>query len=138
MFSKGFQKLASIATKKDPAKWSKAKARAVAKMGGKWSARAAQLATKYYKDAGGRYSGKKPASNSLSKWTKEEWQPNPYAKNRPDPSIAKDKQGKTTRYLPKDKWKSLSPSEASATDKKKRSASSQWVPNTDKARVTKD
>jgi hypothetical protein len=135
-FWEAFEKQAQeIAKKKDPAKWSRAKARAVSKMGGKWSARAAQLATKYYKDAGGTYEGKKPASNSLSKWTKQKWQPNPHAKNRPDPSIAKDKSGNTTRYLPENKWKSLSKNEASATDKKKREASKQWVPNTEKAKV---
>ena len=34
----------STATKRDPKKWAAAKAKAKAKMGGKWSARAAQLA----------------------------------------------------------------------------------------------
>ena len=136
MFTQGFTKTATaVATKKDPSKWAKAKARAVAKLGGKWSARAAQLATKYYKDAGGTYVGKKSSKNSLSKWTKQDWQPNPHAKNRPEPNIAKDKEDKTTRYLPKKKWASLSPSEAQATDKKKRQANTQWVPNTDKAKV---
>jgi len=137
-FWSGFEKRAQeIAVKKDPAKWEAAKKRAVSKMGGKWSARAAQLATKYYKDSGGSYAGKKSQKNSLQKWTKEKWQPNPYAKNRPDPSLAKNKSGKTTRYLPEHKWKSLSPDEARATDTKKIKATSQWVPNTDKARVTR-
>ena len=45
----------STATKRDPKKWAAAKARARAKMGGKHSARAMQLAVKYYKDAGGSY-----------------------------------------------------------------------------------
>ena len=40
----------NVATKKDPAKWARAKAKAKAKMGGKHSARAMQLATRYYKD----------------------------------------------------------------------------------------
>jgi hypothetical protein len=64
------------ATKRDPAKWARAKARAKAKMGGKWSARAAQLAVKYYKDSGGKYKGKKPTAknNKLKKWTKQDWQ----------------------------------------------------------------
>ena len=48
----------TVAKKRDPKKWSAAKARAKRKMGGKHSARAMQLATKYYKDAGGTYSGK--------------------------------------------------------------------------------
>ena len=64
------------ATKRDPKKWAAAKARAKAKMGGKWSARAAQLAVKYYKDSGGKYKGKKPTAknNKLKKWTKQDWQ----------------------------------------------------------------
>lgn len=64
------------ATKRDPKKWAAAKARAKAKMGGKWSARAAQLAVKYYKDSGGKYEGKKPTAknNKLKKWTKQDWQ----------------------------------------------------------------
>ncbi len=61
-----------VATKKDPAKWAAAKSRAKAKMGGKHSARAMQLATKYYKDGGGKYEGKKPSAknNKMKKWTK--------------------------------------------------------------------
>ena len=64
------------AKKQDPAKWEAAKSRAKAKMGGKHSARAMQLATKYYKDSGGSYAGKKPTSktNKLKKWGKEKWQ----------------------------------------------------------------
>ena len=42
-------------------------------MGGKHSARAMQLAVKYYKDSGGTYSGKKKSSNKLSKWSKQKW-----------------------------------------------------------------
>ena len=42
-------------------------------MGGH-SARAMQLAVKYYKEAGGTYDGKKSDSNRLSKWGKEDWQ----------------------------------------------------------------
>ena len=65
--------MAQVATKKDPAKWERAKAKAKATMGGKHSARAMQLATKYYKDDGGSYTGKKTPANKLSKWTKENW-----------------------------------------------------------------
>ena len=64
-----------IATKRDPKKWAAAKAKAKARMGGKHSARAMQLATKLYKKAGGTYEGKKPdaKSNKMKKWTKEDW-----------------------------------------------------------------
>ena len=65
--------MAGVATKKDPAKWERAKARAKAKMGGKHSARAMQLATKYYKDSGGGYTGTKQPNNKLSTWSKEKW-----------------------------------------------------------------
>ena len=96
----------STATKRDPAKWAAAKARAKAKMGGKHSARAMQLAVKYYKDSGGTYSGPKKANNKLRKWSKQDWQ---YA----------GKKGES-RYLPKKAVKALSPSERAATNRKKR------------------
>ena len=64
----------STATKRDPKKWAAAKARARAKMGGKHSARAMQLAVKYYKDAGGSYSGPKKSNNKLRKWGRQKWQ----------------------------------------------------------------
>lgn len=119
----------STATKRDPKKWAAAKARAKRKMGGKWSARAAQLAVAYYKKAGGGYSGPKKASNSLSKWTKQKWRTR-------DGKPAKRKGG-TARYLPDRAWKSLSKSEAKATDAKKRAGSRKGkanVPNTRKAK----
>ena len=50
--------------KRKTRKWAQAKARAKAKMGGKHSARAMQLATKYYKDSGGKYEGKKPSAKT--------------------------------------------------------------------------
>ena len=100
----------AVATKRDPKKWAAAKAKAKAKMGGKHSARAMQLATKYYKDSGGAYKGKKKATNKLSKWTKQKW---------------KTKSGKPSsktgeRYLPEKAIKSLSSKEYAATTKAKR------------------
>ena len=100
--------MASTATKKDPAKWAAAKARAKAKMGGKHSARAMQLAVKYYKDAGGTYSGKKSSSNKLSKWTKQKWRTSDGSKS----------EGKK-RYLPDAAWKALSSTEKAATNRAK-------------------
>tara|TARA_E500000178_G_scaffold350699_1_gene410194 strand:- start:3187 stop:3555 length:369 start_codon:yes stop_codon:yes gene_type:complete len=96
----------STATKRDPRKWAAAKARAKAKMGGKHSARAMQLAVKYYKDAGGSYSGPKKSNNKLRKWGKQKWQ---YA----------GKKGES-RYLPKKAIAALSPSERAATNRKKK------------------
>ena len=100
----------STAKKRDPKKWAAAKARAKAKMGGKHSARAMQLAVKYYKDAGGTYSGKKKKSNKLSKWSKQKW--------RTKSGKPSSKTGE--RYLPEKAIKALSSKEYAATTKAKR------------------
>ena len=105
----------ATAKKKDPKKWARAKARARAKMGGH-SARAMQLAVKYYKQAGGRYSGKKSSGNKLSKWSKQKWD---YV-SKGDKKKPKRKRG---RYLPESVRKSLSPGQKSATNRAKRKAS---------------
>ena len=65
--------MAEVAQKRDPEKWARAKAKARKRMGGH-SARAMQLATKYYKDMGGGYEGKKSSGNRLSKWSREKWE----------------------------------------------------------------
>jgi hypothetical protein len=122
------------AKKKDPAKWAAAKSRAKAKMGGKHSARAMQLATKYYKDSGGSYEGKKPTSktNKLKKWGKEKWQTKDGAGDK-----AKQSDGSTKRYLPKKAWSKLTPKQKAATDTKKRAASKRGqsvTPNTTAAK----
>lgn len=75
-FEAELEKIAATATKTNPALWESAKAEAKAKMGGKHSARAMQLATQIYKKKGGGYSGAKPTAknNSLKKWGKQKWQ----------------------------------------------------------------
>jgi hypothetical protein len=102
------------AKKKNPALWDRvvSSVKSGSKGGdpGVWSARKAQLAVAKYKDAGGGYIGKKSESNSLSKWTKQEW---------------RTKSGKPSsetgeRYLPEKAIKSLSSSEYAATTKAKR------------------
>ena len=103
-------KKSGTATKRDPKKWAAAKARAKRKMGGKHSARAMQLATKYYKDAGGTYSGKKKPSNKLSKWSKQKW--------RTKSGKPSSKTGE--RYLPEKAIKALSSKEYAATTRAKR------------------
>ena len=125
------RKKGGTATKRDPKKWAAAKARAKRKMGGKHSARAMQLAVKYYKDAGGTYSGKKKSSNKLSKWSKQKWRTK---SGKPS--------GKTgERYLPEKAIKSLSAKEYAATTKAKRkgtAAGKQFVKQPKKiARKTK-
>lgn len=96
---------------------------------GQWSARKAQLVAQKYKERGGGYKGgKSEAQKSLSKWTKQEW-------TTSDGKPA-ERPGGTTRYLPKDSWKKLSPGERSATNAKKREGSRegrQFVANTEAA-----
>ena len=106
----------ATATKLDPAKWAKAKAKAKAKMGGKHSARAMQLAVKYYKDMGGKYKGSKSSSNKLSKWSKQDWG---YV-SKGDEKKPKSKKG---RYLPKSVRTSLTDAQKRATNRKKKEAS---------------
>ena len=106
----------ATANKLDPAKWAKAKAKAKAKMGGKHSARAMQLAVKYYKDMGGRYKGSKSSSNKLSKWSKQDWG---YV-SKGDKKKPKSKRG---RYLPKSVRTSLTDAQKRATNRKKKQAS---------------
>tara|TARA_B100000214_G_scaffold365550_1_gene333440 strand:- start:30 stop:788 length:759 start_codon:yes stop_codon:yes gene_type:complete len=88
------KKTAAVAVKRDPSKWEAAKREAKAKMGGKHSARAMQLATQIYKKKGGTYAGNKPSAstNKLKKWTKQKWQWS--GKDKPG-------QGGSGVYLPK-------------------------------------
>ena len=105
-----------IATKKDPKKWAAAKAKAKARMGGKHSARAMQLATKYYKSAGGKYEGKKPSAknNKMKKWTKEDWG------TRSGKNSTEGKNATGERYLPKKKRDAMSKADYKKTSDKKR------------------
>lgn len=100
----------STATKRNPAKWAAAKARAKAKMGGKHSARAMQLAVKYYKSSGGTYSGAKKSSNKLAKWSKQDW----------GTKSGKKSSESGERYLPKKAIARLSAKEYAKTTAKKR------------------
>ncbi len=79
---------------------------------GEWSARKALIAVKRYKDAGGRYVGKKSASNSLRRWVKQDWT---------------TKSGKPShitgeRYLPRRAFSSLSRAELASINRSKRRA----------------
>lgn len=99
----------------NPKLWEQAKKEAKAKMGGKHSARAMQLAGKIYKEKGGGYSGEKTKSQkSLSKWTKEDWGTKSGKPSTQGPKATGE------RYLPKKARESLSPSEYAATTAKKR------------------
>jgi hypothetical protein len=100
--------------------WEKSKAEAKAKMGGKHSARAMQLAGKIYKDKGGAYTGEKTsAQKSMSKWTKEDW-----GTKSGKPSTQGSK-ATGERYLPKKARAALTPAEYAATTKAKRKGTAQ-------------
>jgi len=96
----------------DEALWERSKAKAVKQMGGGWSARAAQLAGKIYRDAGGDYTSSKKteAQKSLSSWTKQGWT----TKSGEPSSITGE------RYLPIKAIKALTAKEYSETSRIKR------------------
>jgi hypothetical protein len=95
--------------------WEASKAQAKAKMGGKHSARAIQLAGKIYKEKGGSYSGEKTESQkSLTKWTKEEWGTKSGKNSTEGPKATGE------RYLPKKAREALSKEEYARTSAKKR------------------
>ncbi len=103
-------------TRTNEALWEKAKAEAKAKMGGKHSARAMQLAGKIYKDKGGSYTGPKTeAQKSMSKWSKEEW----------TTKSGKPSSKTGERYLPKKAIEALTSAEYAATTRAKRAGTRQ-------------
>jgi len=79
----------------------------VAGPAGTWNARKAQLAVKEYKSKGGKYPAKRSPTNSLVKWTREDW-------NYIDE--------KHLRYLPKSVRDKLSPKEKAIENKRKKTA----------------
>lgn len=101
--------MASNAEKIDLELWEAAKAAAREKFGGH-SARAMQYAVRIYKQAGGRYKGRKKADNRLTQWTRQEWTTK---SGRPSKETGE-------RYLPKDAIAALTPAEYGATSRAKR------------------
>jgi len=82
---------------------------------GTWSARKAQLSVLLYKKKGGGYKGKKSSSNSLTRWSKQDWgYINP-----------KKKSG---RYLPREVINRLSSREKSIENKRKGKKKGQRIP----------
>lgn len=77
---------------------------------GQWSARKAQLAVKLYKDRGGRFKGPRSASNSLHRWTIQNWRTKSGL-----PSLLTGE-----RYLPSKAIKALTSGEYARTTRKKR------------------
>jgi hypothetical protein len=92
----------------DPDLWEKSKKIAIKKYGDSpdsWDARIAQQSVRIYKKLGGGYIGKKSPSNSLSKWTRENWE---YCG------------GKGGRYLPRAVCKELTPKQRKITASNKK------------------
>lgn len=98
----------------NPALWERCKRDAISRMGGKFSARAMQLAVRLYKARGGRYAGGKPSvrTNSLRRWTAEDWG-----------YVGKPLQ---SRYLPRAVRDKLTPSERRRTNAAKKRSAAQW------------
>ena len=102
---------------------------------GQWSARKSQLLTHEYEKEGGGYKEDKRTDSQkhLSEWTDQDWQTS-------DGKPA-EREGGTTRYLPKEAWDKLSESERKATNAKKvagSKAGKQKVSNTAKAKKAKE
>lgn len=100
----------SISIKSNPRLWNSIKQKFIrgSKGGipGKNSARKMQMAVKEYKKRGGKYVGSKSRSNSMVKWTREDWG---YINSKK----------KSGRYLPKKVRLSLSKREKSRENRKK-------------------
>lgn len=109
-----------IATKSDPKLWERAKAAACAQARlCDHSARKMQWATRYYKQHGGKYAGKRSKKNSLRAWSRQRWRTH---SGRPS-------QGRL-RYLPDRAWAKLSPDQVRRTNAAKARGSrrgKQWV-----------
>jgi len=109
----------------NPALWEKVKksVRNSSKGGkpGTWSARKAQLSVLLYKKRGGGYKGKKSKSNSLVRWTKQDWG---YI----------NKKKKSGRYLPRSVRKHLTSREKSIENRRKGKKKGQRIPYSDSVR----
>lgn len=87
-----------MAGRTDEALWERCKQEAIARLG-RHSARAMQFAGRLYREAGGRYTGRRTrAQRSLAKWTKERWR-----------TATGEK-----AYLPDAAWVMLSPGQVDA------------------------
>ncbi len=105
------------AKRTDEALWERIKKKVMAMdtagtASGQWSARKAQMAVRLYKEAGGGYQGAKPSSNSLAKWTKQDW----------TTKSGKPSSKTGERYLPRKAIQALSDKEYKKTTTAKRKA----------------
>lgn len=111
----------------NPKLWEASKRKAIARLHGRFSARAMQLAAKLYREAGGGYCGTKTAAQkSMTKWTKERW-----TTATGKTACHKTRSGNVVcdRYLPAKAWEQLTPAQRRATRAKKLGSKKQWVSN---------
>jgi hypothetical protein len=127
--------MACVKGRTKPELWEKSKKTAVAKMGGRHSARAMQEAGRIYREKGGGYCGVKTGSQRrLTKWTKEDWT----TATGKTACRKNPKTGKYTicdRYLPAKAWEMLTPGQKRATRERKRASRKQYVPNAPSAKA---
>lgn len=120
-----------IAIKTNPKLWKRAR-KAACTEGKlcKHSARKMQFATAWYKRHGGRYKGKKSASNRLTRWGRQKWR-----------TSSRKKSGGKRRYLPDKAWRALTPAQKRRANSSKRrgySKGNQYVKNPkDVARISR-
>lgn len=109
---------------------------------GKWSARKAQLAVAMYKKKGGGYYGKKSPSNSLRRWTREDWgyisdtkKGKKSVRKSKKKSVRKSKKSvRKGRYLPKKVRERLSESEKKRENRLKGTKRGKWIPYSESVR----
>lgn len=77
----------TVSIKKNPKLWESIHKKLKQQNNGKWSARLSQQLVQEYKRRGGKFIGPRSKSNSLVKWTKEDW--------------GYSGKSKRSRYLPK-------------------------------------
>lgn len=97
---------------------------------GQWSARKAQLAVKMYKKRGGKYTSRKSSSNSLVKWTKQNWRTRSGKPSVQGPNHTGE------RYLPEKVIRSLSRAQYNYTTRLKRKSKKQYSRNPKFRRLT--
>lgn len=103
---------------------------------GKWSARKAQRAVAIYKSRGGGYKGKKSASNSLAKWSREKWgyinEKNEKTNTKKSKRVTRKSKRKSNkkygRYLPLEVRKRLTEKEKREENRRKGKKYGEWVP----------
>jgi len=115
----------STTIRTNPSLWEKVK-KSVKKsskggLPGTWSARKAQLSVLLYKQKGGGYKGKKSSSNSLVRWSKQDWG-----------YITKKK--KSGRYLPRSVINHLTAREKSIENRRKGTKKGQRIPYSESVR----